>query len=95
MRKNLAIAVFTPVASKERECLEVTRALCDLLSSKGYAHDALYRDSRDPSVYLDIREWRSTEAAIKAHQDLEVHACWERLDKVCTILKIYERLEEV
>ncbi len=91
----LAIAIFEPIKGKDKQCLAVTRELFDFLRRKGYGRDLLYRDAKNPRVYLNFRYWASEKAALAAHQDPELHQFWARLAKVCRIKKIYERLEEV
>jgi quinol monooxygenase YgiN len=96
MSKELvAIAVFEPQDGKDAECLATVRELTGFLRSMGYSHDTLYRDRRNPRLYVDVRLWSSEEAARQAHQDPRLHAFWQRLEDLCTIKQVYEALEEV
>src|SRR5918911_201120 len=90
-----AIAVFEPLAGKDAECLATVRELTRFLRSMGYSRDTLYRDRKNPRLYVDVRLWSSEEAALQAHQDPRLHAIWQRLDDLCTIKQTYEALEEV
>ena len=94
-KEILAIAVFDPRAGKDAECLATIRELTGLLRSMGYSRDTLYRDRRNPRLYVDVRLWSSEEAARQAHQDPRLHAIWQRLDSLCTTKQMYEALEEV
>ena len=91
----LAIAVFEVNESKDEECLAVCRKLYEYLHSKGYSEDVTYRDSKKSNTYLNIRMWASKEAALKAHQDPEVHKIWAQMAKVSKMKKIYEDLDKV
>ena len=96
MSKELvAIAVFEPLDGKDAECLATVRELTSFLRSMGYSHDTLYRDRKNPRLYVDVRLWSSEQAAVQAHQDPRLHAFWQRLDDLCTIKQVYESLEEV
>ena len=96
MRKEiLAIAIFEPIEGKEKKCMKLTRELCAYLRRKGYARDKIYRSREHLLEFFDVRYWASADAAARAHRDPKVHKFWARLERVCRIKKIYEKLEEV
>jgi hypothetical protein len=100
MSKNiLALALLEPHVGKEEECLNLLRQLYDLLKSKNYSSDILFRDSKqDPSgqaKFVHMRIWTSHEMREEAMQDPDVHKFWMRLPEVCTLTTIYESLEEL
>jgi quinol monooxygenase YgiN len=94
-KETLAIAVFEPLEGKDAECLATVRELTGFLRSMGYSRDTLYRDRKNPRLFVDVRLWSSEEAALQAHQDPRLLAFWQRLDGLCTVKQVYETLEEV
>jgi len=86
----LAIAIFEVKKGREEECLALCRELYAYLHEKGYSQDVLYRDSRKPRTYFDIRMWASKASAVNAHQDPEVQKFWARLSKVSKVKKVHD-----
>ena len=89
----LSVAVWEPVPGAEGASLATIRELIDILSSKGYSRDLLYRDSEHR--YVLLRYWNSEESRKAAQEDPAVHRCWARLGNEIQILKVYETLSEV
>jgi hypothetical protein len=98
-KQILALAVLEPHPGKEQACLDHLRQFYDMLKSKGYSRDILFReDKKDDSTrerFVHLRIWTSNETRAEAAQDPEVHKYWMRLPEVCTITTIYESLEEL
>ncbi|MGE5112451.1 MAG: hypothetical protein ACM3JB_16420 [Acidobacteriaceae bacterium] len=95
----LALAVLEPHIGKEEDCLNLLREFYDVLKSKGYSRDILFRETKkDDSAkerFVHLRIWTSNETRAEAAQDPDVHKYWMRLPEVCTITTIYESLEEL
>jgi quinol monooxygenase YgiN len=89
----LSVAIFEPLAGMQEQALATMRELGAVLSRLGYAEDSLYRDAS--SECLLVRRWKSEEARRAAQEDPEVQRCWAKVAHEITILKIYERLEDV
>ena len=95
----LALALLEPHVGKEEECFHLLRQLYDLLKSKGYSSDILFRDSKQDAgskaKFVHLRIWTSHEMRDEAMQDPEVHKFWIRLPELCTLTTIYESLEQL
>jgi quinol monooxygenase YgiN len=89
----LSIAIFEPHAGMGEQALATMRELAAVLSKLGYAEDSLYRDAS--SECLLVRRWKSEEARREAQENPEVQRCWAKVAHEITILKIFERLEDV
>src|SRR5689334_22062596 len=98
-KQILALALLEPHIGKEEDCLNLLRQLYDLLKSKGYSSDVLFRDTKqDPTVkskLVHLRIWTSHEMREEAMQDPDVHKFWIKLPDVCTLTTIYESLEQL
>ncbi len=98
-KQILALAILEPHVGKEQECLSLLREFYDLLKSKGYSRDILFRETKkDDSPkerFVHLRMWTSNETRAEAAQDPDVHKFWMKLPDVCTITTIYESLEEL
>ena len=89
----LSIAIFEPLAGMTEQALATMRELGAVLSRLGYAEDTLYRDSG--SECLLFRRWKSEGARREAQEHPEVLRCWAKLAHQITVLKTYERLQDV
>ena len=98
-KQILALAVLEPHPGKEQECLNLLRDFYDMLKSKGYSRDILFREGKKDDTFKErfvhLRIWTSNETRAEAAQDPDVHKYWIRLPEVCTITTIYESLEEL
>jgi hypothetical protein len=92
-QEYLSIAIWEPVPGMEAASLETIRELNAIVSRKQYGRDLLYRSG--DSHYVLLRYWNSEGARSTAQEDPEVLRCWSRLGNEITILKVYEKLEEV
>lgn len=75
------------------QALATMRELAVVLARLGYAEDTLYGDAG--SECLLFRRWKSEEARRDAQEHPEVLRCWARVAHQITVLKTYERLEDV
>ncbi len=98
-KQILALAVLEPHTGKEQECLNLLREFYDMLKTKGYSRDILFRegkkDESSKDRFVHLRIWTSNETRTEATHDPDVHKYWMRLPEVCTITTIYESLEEL
>jgi hypothetical protein len=98
-KQILALAVLEPHLGKEQDCQNLLRELYDLLKSKGYSRDVLFRESKKDGSpkerFVHLRVWTSSETREEAMQDPDVHKYWIRLPELCSITTIYESLEEL
>ncbi len=88
----LSVAIWEPVPEMESASLVTLGELSNIVASKGYGRDLLYRDREHHYVFL--RYWKSEEARRAALEDAEMQRCWARLGNEITILKVYETLIE-
>lgn len=95
----LALAILEPHVGRENDCLALLREFYDVLKSKGYSQDLLFRDVKSESGarerYVHLRIWTSRETRDEAMQDPDVHRYWQKLPEVCTITTVYENLERL
>ena len=89
----LSVAIYEPLPGKEEESLATMHELFDALSAGGYSRDLLYRDGK--SHYMLFRYWKSEEARRAALEDSAVLRCWAKLAEQISIVKVYERMEDV
>lgn len=98
-KEILALAVLEPHVGREDECLTMLREFYDLLKTKGYSQDLLFRDVKNEITaqerFVHMRIWASRESREDAMQDPEVHRYWQRLPELCTITTVYENLERL
>jgi len=90
-----ALAVVNSFDGHEEECLRLLREFYALLRRKHYSRDLLYRDQKDPGRFVNLRYWRSAEAAAEAQEDPDVHRFWKRLSEIAEVTGVFERLEDV
>jgi hypothetical protein len=91
----LAIAIIRPFEGREPEVIELLREFYQLLESKGYSHDRLFRESAFSPRLFNFRYWNSVEARRNAYEDSDVHQFWQRLSEICEVEKIYEEMHEI
>lgn len=91
----MAMAIVEAVDDKDEECLELLREFYAVLRRKQYSRDLLYRDSKDPRRFINVRHWRSEDARKSAHEDPDVHSFWKRLSDIAKVTTVFERLEDV
>jgi hypothetical protein len=89
----LSIAIWRPLPGMEAASLETLRELGELIASKRYGRDLLYRTAA--SEYLLLRYWNSEEARQAAMEDPQLLRCWAKLANEIRTLKVYEKLETV
>jgi heme-degrading monooxygenase HmoA len=89
----LSVAVWEPRPEMETEALETFQELTQIVASKGYGRDLLYRD-RDHH-YVFLRYWKSEEARRSAQEDPDMLRCWAKLGNQIQIVKVYETLTQV
>ena len=90
-----ALAVVEAFEGKEEECLHLLREFYAVLRRKQYSRDLLYRDHKNHRRFINVRYWRSAQAAKEAHEDPDVHRFWKRLSEIGEVTAVYERLEDV
>ena len=88
----LSVAIWEPLPGMEAASLVTLRELGELVASKGYGRDLLYRSGGN---YLLLRYWNSEESRQAALEDGELLRRWARLGNEIRILKVYEKLEAV
>ena len=91
----MALAVVEAFDGKEEECLRLLHEFYAVLRRKQYSRDLLYRDLKNPRRFINLRYWRSAEAAAEAHEDPDVHLFWKRLSEIGEVTAVFERLEDV
>jgi quinol monooxygenase YgiN len=91
----MALAVVEAFDGHEEECLHLLRDFYAVLRRKQYSRDLLYRDQKNAGRFINIRYWRSAEAAAEAQEDPDVHRFWKRLSEIGEVTAVYERLEDV
>ena len=89
----LSVAVFVPLAGKEKEALLTVRDLSSVLAKGGYSRDILYRGP--DGEYVLVRFWKSDEARRAALENPEAQRRWAKLAHEIRIVKVHESLEEV
>ena len=98
-KEILALAVLEPHVGREQDCLNLLREFYDLLKSKAYSQDLLFRDVKSEGSsqerFVHLRIWASQVARDEAMQDPDVHRFWMKLPEVCTITTVYENLEQL
>jgi len=97
-REFLSVAIWEPLPGMEAASLVTLRELGELVSSKGYGRDLLYRtaDAKTADAqYVLLRYWNSEESRQASLEDPELLRRWARLGNEIRILKVYEKLEAV
>lgn len=87
------MAVWEPVPQMESDALQTFQDLKQIVTTKGYGRDFLYRDH--DAHYVFLRYWKSEEARRTAQEDPDMLRCWARLGNQIQIVKVYETLSEV
>jgi len=88
-----SMAILKPHPGKEVELIAFLREFYTMMYSKRYSRDRLFRDMKQPGVFVHIRIWLSDEARANAVQDPDVHYYWMKLPELGEITTIYEDLE--
>lgn len=88
----LSVAIWEPLPGLEAASLVTLRELGELVASKGFGRDLLYRAGEH---YLLLRYWNSEASRQAAQEDPELLRRWARLGNEIRILKVYEKLEAV
>ena len=88
-----SIAIYEPLPGMEEQSLATMRELMSILSEQGYSRDTLYRNEQ--GHYVLLRYWKSEETRRSAAENPDLQRCWARLAHEITIIKIYEKLDEV
>lgn len=88
----LSVAIWDPVPGMEAASLTTIREISNIIATKNYGRDLLYRSGRS---YVLLRYWSSEPARAAAHEDPEMLRCWARLGNEIRIVKVFEKLEEV
>ena len=91
----VSLVLIEALPGKEAELVSTLREFYTMMHAKGYSRDCLYRDPAHPSRFLHLRYWKSEEARTEAQADPQVHHYWQKLPELCTIPKVYEKLESV
>lgn len=89
----LSVAIWEPVPQMESDALQTFQDLKQIVATKGYGRDLLYRDS--DHHYIFFRYWKSEDARRTAQEDPDMLRCWARLGNQIQIVKVYETLAEV
>ena len=90
-----SMAILKPHPGKEPEMFAFLREFYTMMYTKQYSRDMLFRDLKQPDVFVHIRIWLSKEARDIAVQDPDVHHYWMKLPELGTITTIYEELEPI
>ena len=90
-----SMAILKAHPGKEPELLAFLREFYTMMYTKQYSRDMLFRDLKQPDVFVHIRIWLSDEARDSAVQDPDVHRYWMKLPELGTITTIYEELEPI
>jgi len=90
-----SMAILKPHEGKEQEFLTFLREFYNMMYAKQYSRDMLFRDQKNPDVFVHIRIWLSDEARESAMQDPDVHHYWMTLPELGVITNIYEELEPI
>lgn len=92
----VSIAVLEPTTdSREEDLLAVLGKLYELMEAKGYSTNVLLRSRVDPIYFINVRYWSSEQARQEAHDDPEIHRCWERLGQLCHIPRVHELMDVI
>jgi hypothetical protein len=89
----LSVAIWEPLPEMETEALDTFQELTNIVASKDYGRDLLYRDRERHYVFL--RYWKSEEARRSAQEDPDMLRCWAKLGNQIQIVKVYETLSEI
>jgi hypothetical protein len=89
----LSMAIWRPLPGMEAASLDTLRELGQLISSRKYGRDLLFRTG--DSEYVLLRYWKSDEARQTAMEDPELLRCWAKLGNEIRTLKVYEKLVTV
>ena len=88
----LSVAIWDPIPGMEAASLLTIREISNIIASKNYGRDLLYRSGRS---YVLLRTWNSEMARAAAQEDPEMLRCWARLGNEIHIVKVFEKLEAV
>ncbi|HWR15051.1 MAG TPA: hypothetical protein VN577_09490 [Terriglobales bacterium] len=90
-----AIAVIRPFDQRQSDVIALLTEFYAMLERKGYSHDKLFHDARDPGRLLNFRYWNSDDARREAAEDPDVHRFWHRLGEMADVETVYEELHEI
>jgi len=90
-----SIATLKPHPGKESELLAYLRDFYNMMYTKQYSRDIVFRDAKQPGLFVHIRIWLSAEARDSAVEDPDVHRYWIGMPDLATITIVYEELEPV
>ncbi len=88
-----SMAILKAHPGKEPELLAFLREFYIMMYTKQYSQDMLFKDLKQPGVFVHIRIWLSDDARETAVEDPDVHYYWMNLPELCTITTIYEELQ--
>ena len=89
------MAILKAHPGKEPELLAFLREFYSMMYSKQYSRDMLFKDLKQPGVFVHIRIWLSDDARETAVEDPDVHHYWMKLPELGTITTIYEELQPI
>jgi quinol monooxygenase YgiN len=95
MAEVLAIAVFAALPGHEPEAIATLGELSNVLATKDYSRDVLYRDGNASGRFVLLRYWRSEDAKREAQEDPDIQKFWARLGHLIEIERVLETLEEM
>jgi len=90
-----SMAILKPNPGLELEAFEFLREFYSMMYTKQYSRDILFRDLKNPAVFVHIRIWLSMEARATAVNDPDVHHYWKKFPEFATITTTYEELEPI
>ena len=77
------------------DVVEVLRQLYEVLKTKNYSRDWLYRNAADAGQLVNVRHWTSAEARAQAQEDPDVHRYWRRLAEIAVVERVHEQLDRI
>lgn len=90
-----SMAVLKPHPGCEVELIALLREFYSMMYTKQYSRDVLYRDTKQPEVFIHLRIWLSAEAREAAVHDPDVHRYWMKMPELGAISILYEQLDTI
>jgi hypothetical protein len=90
-----SMSILKPHPGMDQKMIAFLREFYSMMYDKQYSRDMLFKDRKQPDVYVHVRIWFSPAAREAAVHDSDVHRYWMRLPELGTVTEIWEELEPI
>ena len=95
MKPKIVFAIYKPHQDKGNELKKlILKHVPRLKSNKLITNREPLLVKSKNGIYIEIFEWKSTDAVEEAHENPEIQKLWDEIEKVCDFTNL-ESIEEV